>query len=293
MAVSVTELSNPAAPTGPDRSIVVRRISFVADPPDGARVRREFAHPRRMVAVESTADPLDRSRSKPVEQANSLDVVIVPSGSDAGSLPRAMAWMAQSDPLGSGSPISVELKGGTSVEWRPGRAIIRSAAKDTDELLDALIDFAFYEAELRTLEEIVESHEPQAREDVRRAHRISRRDRRHWKRIGETIERLTRARLDFARLEPMFDKAAKTASPAGRRLMRQLSARSDAEARLAALTGRLEALEDLYEGANDRIADLRGWHDGHVLEVIIIVLLILEILLMSGDMYFNFLQFQR
>jgi hypothetical protein len=295
MAVSVTKLSDATAPKMPDRPIVVRRISFVAEPPEGSRARREFAHPRRMVAVEVAADPLEPSRPKSAELAGPLDVVVIPSGSgsDPSSLPRAKAWLAQSDQPGTGSPISAEFKGGATVDWRPGRAIIRGPAADVDELLAALIDFAFFEAELRALEEIVESREPQASEDVGRAYRVSRSDRAHWPRIGETIEQLAQARLTFARLEPMFTRASNSLSPVGRRLMSQLSAQSDAEARLEALTDRLEALEDLYEGANDRIADLRGWHDGHVLEVIIIILLILEILLMSGDMYFNHLQFQR
>ena len=137
---------------------------------------------------------------------------------------------------------------------------------------------------------IVETHEAQAPDDVGLAHRISHRDRAHWARIGETIETLARARLTFARLEPLFASPARTMSPVARRLMRQLSARLDIPARLEALSDRLEALEDLYEGANDRIADYRGWHKGHVMEIIIILLLLLEIVLMGGDLWLHYLE---
>ena len=57
-----------------------------------------------------------------------------------------------------------------------------------------------------------------------------------------------------------------------------------AEARAEALDARLEACEDLYEGANDRVADVKGWHDGFIMELIIVVLLLLEVVLLCADL---------
>ena len=48
---------------------------------------------------------------------------------------------------------------------------------------------------------------------------------------------------------------------------------------------RLEALEDLYEGANDRVADYRWYRSGAWLEIGIIILLIIETVMISFDFY--------
>ena len=60
--------------------------------------------------------------------------------------------------------------------------------------------------------------------------------------------------------------------------------RARCEARAEALDTRLEACEELYEGANDRVADHQGWHRGHVLEVIIVALLLMEVILLCVDL---------
>lgn len=291
MDASVAEPFPAGAFPRPDQAITVRRISFVDTPPAGAVVRREFRQPRLMVAVENAAD-LTRITGTPLEpRTDSLTLIIIASGPVSGSIPETMGWIAEPNHPEEEPGFSIELKNGTTVEWRPTRVTIRDIDQDTDELLPALIDFGFQENELRTLEKIVESREALAQEDVCRSFRISRRDREHWTRIGETIESLTRTRLTLARLEPMFSGASKTLSPLCRRLRRQLIARADVASRLETLSGRLEALEDLYEGANDRIADYQGWHRGHVMEIIIIIMLFIEILLMLGDMYLQYLRF--
>jgi hypothetical protein len=74
--------------------------------------------------------------------------------------------------------------------------------------------------------------------------------------------------------------------------MARLLKKADVEARLAALNDRLEAKEDLYEGANDRVADYRWYRNGHLLEIAIVVLLLVEALVMSADMYIRYLEYQ-
>jgi len=57
------------------------------------------------------------------------------------------------------------------------------------------------------------------------------------------------------------------------------------EARLEAASNRLEAFEDLYEGATDRIADYRWYLSSEWLEVGIIFLLLAEIVLLGFELY--------
>jgi hypothetical protein len=54
---------------------------------------------------------------------------------------------------------------------------------------------------------------------------------------------------------------------------------------MEAASNRLEAFEDLYEGATDRIADYRWYRSGEWLEVGIIFLLLVEIALLGFEIY--------
>ena len=67
-------------------------------------------------------------------------------------------------------------------------------------------------------------------------------------------------------------------------LIRQLSRRATVEDRLSALNDRLEVCEDLYEGAVDRMTDDRWYRKGNLLELIIVILLLIEVVLLGGDM---------
>jgi hypothetical protein len=151
------------------------------------------------------------------------------------------------------------------------------------DLASALIDFAFFESDLRSIERSLETYEADAETDVPRAYRISRKDKAHWARFGERIEALSKLRLLLARVEPKLNHAPKSLPRAVRRVLARLRIGADVEARLEAIDGRLEACEDLYEGASDRVADFRWYHGGHLLETWIIVFLVMESLMIALD----------
>jgi hypothetical protein len=218
-------------------------------------------------------------------------MVLVPPSSTGDGLPNAEAWLAPPDQPEAVPPVVIE-RDDERILWRPGRALVQCKADRREDLVAALTDFAFYEGELRALEEALEAREAQAQADVAFAHRIRQRDRRHWKRFKEMIEYFSQLRLTFARLEPRLARASRTLSPAARPVMARLLKKAGVAARLEAFSDRLEALEDLYEGANDRVADFRWYRDGHLLEIGIVVLLLIEALLMSGDMYIRYLDYR-
>jgi hypothetical protein len=252
-------------------AVTVRRLRFVPDAPPGAVVRRTFAQPRPAVAVEV---PMTLADLPAVGSADPTDQCWVVLAEEP--IRHLDDWL--------GGPAVVVERDGVSIRWRPGRAIVRAPADRHDEVLAALAEFAFHEGELRAIEAAVETQEPQAAADVPLATRVRRQDRRHWKRLGDTLEQLTYHRLTLARLEPRLTKPSRELARDARRLVNGLLRRADVPARLKAVDGRLEALEDLYDGAVDRIADFRWFHGGHRLETIIILLLLLEALLMSIEL---------
>jgi hypothetical protein len=292
MATAATRPLNPAATPRPNQTLSVRRIRFVAEAPADSKVRREFKQPRRTLAVEELAGVTELPPAKVwPEPTDHCWMVLVPPSSTGDGLPNAEAWLAPPDQPEAVPPVVIE-RDDERILWRPGRALVQCKADRREDLVAALTDFAFYEGELRALEEALEAREAQAQADVAFAHRIRQRDRRHWKRFKEMIEYFSQLRLTFARLEPRLARGSRTLSPAARPVMSRLLKKADVAVRLEAFSDRLEALEDLYEGANDRVADFRWYRDGHLLEIGIVVLLLIEALLMSGDMYIRYLDYR-
>jgi hypothetical protein len=176
------------------------------------------------------------------------------------------------------------------IQWRPGKAMLQGPPQNFESLVDALVEFAFLEGELRRLERLLETQEAQAPADVPRAHRIRFRDRKEWRRIGETVEQLYSMRLIYGRLESRFATVLHTMPRESRQAMERLVEESGLEERMTGVSDRLEACEDLYEGANDRIADYHWYLEGSWMEGAIIVLLIIEIILMGADVYLKHLK---
>ena len=161
------------------------------------------------------------------------------------------------------------------------------------DVITALADFGFYEGELHRLESDVEVQEPLAEKDVEFAHRINHRNREHWSRFGETIERFTRDRLIYARLCSQLAFPSISLSPKSRQIVSKLLRECNIEDRLEMYSDRLEALEELYEGANDRVADYRWYRGGHILEWTIVVILIFEAIAMSVELGMHIYEFNR
>jgi hypothetical protein len=249
---------------------MIRRIRFVSETDQGDRVLRRFDHPRSAVAIET----------EPASEASSdseLQVLCIRGGKDTAD----ENWFTR----GTDAPaVLTAEREGVRIDWLPGRAIVRAQGSNEKEALAALADFAFYESELRTLEQAVAAYEPQAEHDVALAYRVAETSRGEWKRLGDTMESLGGIRLKLARLWPCCENSSANLPVEGRRLFARLARRAALVIRLEALDTRLEALEDLYEGATDRIADYRWYRGGHRLEMTIILLLLLEAAFMSAEL---------
>jgi hypothetical protein len=266
-------------------ALVLKRIRFVDQVPAGAKVRREFKQPRHCYAIEDEVALADVP-ARPVwpEPTEHLLVAFVPRSNEGPKL--VASWLAAPDHPEAVPAVELRRKGQV-IYWRPGRVLVQGRVEDADALLAALTDFAYYEGELRSLEETLEQCEQGTEEDAARAHRIRDEEQEHWARFGEMIEYLYVMRLTFARLEPRLAKGSRTLPPEARRVMTRLLARADVEERAEAFSDRLEACEDLYEGANDRVADYRWYRGGHRLELGILLLLSVEVILLLLDLYVN------
>lgn len=240
------------------------RISFVSEIPLGVKPLREYTHPRKIYAIESA----DSSANAGIE-------VVFGEAMLEGS-----------------AAISIK-QDNIAITWQRNQVHVLCPLESRLEVLTALADFGFYEGELHRLECDVEVQEPQAEKDVEFAHRIHHRNKEHWQRFGETIERFTRDRLIYARLCPQLAFPSLTLSPKSRQIVSKLLRESNMEDRLEMYSDRLEALEELYEGANDRVADYRWYRGGHLLEWTIVIILIFEAIAMSCEFGLHIYELNR
>lgn len=256
-----------------------RRIRFVSAPPEPRLVVRTYDQPRTVWAIETTeGDRPGSGDSMAGAESGDIVVTLLPPQRE-GKERRAPSAEAEEGVLWTAR------RENAAVQWRPGKAVVLSEVAARPAIVAAVIDFAFLEGELRSLETFVQKAEPRAEADLPAAHRLARSDRSRWAEMARLHEEVTGARLKFARLEPQFLSGSRSLSPEGRSWFSRLCRRGRVEDRLEAASDRLEALEDFYEAANQRISDYRWYREGHLLETGIIGILVVECLLMLGDIF--------
>src|SRR5205823_11875575 len=107
--------------------------------------------------------------------------------------------------------------------WRPGQALLIGPPERLEEVLPGLIEFAFYEGELRGLEREVELDWPVIEADIDLTHSVTADSLENRAHVDEMTVRTTRRRLRFARLEPCLEKASISLAGPARRLASELA----------------------------------------------------------------------
>jgi hypothetical protein len=285
MTPPVVEMPKAVRASGRQHSIAAKRIRYVSKPPPGAKVLRTFRKPKTCVAVEEAVELTDLRPDGPGDTpTDSFMLVMLPADGMSEAKQLRDSWMVPSDRFDD-VPTTSFTSNSCKIQWRPGKATVQGTPQSTAHVVEALVTFAFLEGELRRVEKLLESQEAVAPSDVPRAHRIRFRDRKEWRRIGETIERLYDMRLTYGRLEAQFELAPHTLPRDSREVMERLVEETGIDHRMEGFSNRLEGCEDLYEGANDRIADYHWYVEGGWMEAIIILLLVFEVVLMATDIY--------
>ena len=285
MASSLEHSAQAASDDVRSEGAELLQLTFAAEAPAGVAAAREFSQPRSARALTVPLAPSSLGQAVSATGA-ATGVIALISPNSSGSLPENVRRKLEGE---SREPPQVSVKQGAEfVEWWPGRALVRAGAEARASVLAALVDFMFYEAELRELEAILAASEERALADLEVGHRVRSRDRQRWNALFDAMERLTRARLIFARLEPELSATRSSLPAAARRWLARLYEAALVDDRAEALNDRLEALEDFYEAATQRVADFRWYLEGRRLEVTIILILVLECLLMAGDIYLHF-----
>jgi hypothetical protein len=249
----------------------VRRILFANHAAPTDRVLLNFANPAPSCAL--LADAAESRASTSHELAVT---VVRPQDVQQG-----LATWAETFAAAEGiAPVYVRYRG-VELLWSPGRAVLLCDPTQVDALLPALAEFARYEAELRLIEQEIAAAWGELEQDNTLAFDVTTTDLARSSEVGGRMERTFRRRIRLARIEPHLGAPATDLSVAARHLGEELREKAAVEDRAEVVSGQLETFEHIYEMASQRMGEYKAARQGHIMELIIIVLLAAEAVLMA------------
>lgn len=264
-----------------------QHVRFVSQANPGEVVLKEFDGPDRQLAVvtpvssEAVWSSLDDQ-----QPPDGLWLLTFPSGS-GGSVQWQRCveqWMAAPQEAERALPIEAAING-CRVLWRPGQVMVEGPEASHEVLVRALVDFAFFERQLRMLEGEIERDWATAEADVSLIHQVGPRDVRRWGHVNEMTQRVTVRRMRYVRLARDLTRMSAEQSGIARQVVPALMARVGIEDRLELVDDQLEVQEDVYELANDRLSEYRYFRVEAVIEAGVAVLLLIEVVVMFRDLY--------
>jgi hypothetical protein len=264
------------------------RIRFVKQVSAGSAPLCSFAdpYPRFAIAESLSVEELLALPVAAEPEEDQLRLVLLPAGlaSPLELQQRAEEWMHRGR-LSAGQPTADLMLRSERILWRPGQALMIGPPDRLQEVLPGLVEFAFYEGELRKLERETEAEWEIAEVDVYLTHSVDAEALERRGHVDEMTLHVTRRRMRFARLEPCLEKASISLCGPARRLATELAMQAEVIDRLGWLDDRLEVCEDLYELANDRLSEFTYFNREFRLELWIIVLLVAEVVIMSVELW--------
>lgn len=274
------------ADTGPTTAdeATLHHIRFVEHASDEQTVLFEFADPTPSKAV-ALSQRLDTPPAAPKEaHAKELTVFVVPRKlkDDPRWRDDVDKWIAPTDELRAASPITIKVKN-VEVQWRPGLAVIHAPPERAEPMLEALVEFAYFEGELRRLEGEIVDFWPEVEGTHPLAYEVKKNDPELFETVGQRMGSALERRSRYARIEPHLCWPPAHLPEAAQELGELLRDEARVEDRLEVVDGQLEVHENVFELSSQRISDYRLSREGYILEMIIIIVLVAESLLILGE----------
>jgi hypothetical protein len=166
--------------------------------------------------------------------------------------------------------------------------VLQCDPEQTEPLLSALAEFAYYEGELRRIETEIVGAWAELEQDKGLAFAVTKADLKRSEAVGGRMSRALERRIKMARIEPHLYEPDAGLPAAGRKLGEELREKARIESRLETVDAQVEVFENIYEMSGQRMGEFRAAAEEHVLEWIIIVLLAGELLLLLVQAIWKF-----
>lgn len=199
--------------------------------------------------------------ASPEEQADVLD--------------RTQAWLDATAASGSSPSLLLTLHG-AKIVWRPGRVAVFAPADRLESVSRAIAEAAAYEAELSSLESLLDAGWKQVHDDAPLAFDFGEPDVRRRASLAAKFQELVGLRTRFVRLAPSVIVPHVYPPTLASQVAERLRERCRMHERLELLEGKLEAQERVYELCGQRSSEYMLGRTGHHLEWAIIFLLLAQ-----------------
>ncbi len=260
------------------------RLRFVAANAARGAITFEFSDPASRQAAGEAVVVVSPPLAEEINAHEALHVLVIPPALKDDSRWREGfgMWLGQPD-----QPEAITIRAGeVHVSWRPGRALIIAPAALVSAALEAVVDFSFFENELRLVEQGIAAAWPTVESDAPLTYRVSNADLARDQDIGQRAQQVLQWRMRHARIEPHLyappARFAKVPAQLGEALRE--SARCEDRAEIA--DGQIEVQEYIYEMASQRMGEFRHAQQGFIMEAIIVGLLVAEVVLMIVEVCF-------
>jgi hypothetical protein len=253
----------------------IQQIQFVSKLAGKQNVLWEFPHPIHRWAVESQPD-------QPIEHvaAESVLILSVPTTDlqdDVEMLQQVQRWVdasSQADP----KSLMMTLQG-TQIFWNHGRLAVLAAPDRLRTITTAMIEFAFYDAELREIERKLGDAWPDLEADMPLAFEFNDQSISRRKQLLQRFQQVLLMRGRLSRIAPHVHSPHVHPATLASQVAERMKERSRMIHRHEYLEEQIEVFERVYEMCGQRSSDFMLTRSGNTLEWIIIVLLGTQILL--------------
>lgn len=265
-----TNAADDALPPGLPVGSEVQRIEFAGDR-GGSTCLLEFTTPERRSAI--VVGP---------EQPASLMLLSVPSQDldQPELLTTARRWIERRDPGAAGEPSVMITLHGAQIFWHDGRAAIIASPERLAAAKTAVVEFAFHDGLLRSIERDIAARWPELEGDAPLAFDFHERWLRRRDELARRFQAFVLLRTRFVRLVPLVNRPPVYPPTLASQISERLRERTRLADRLDFADGQLEVFERVYELCAERSSEFVLARKGHVLEWIIIVFLAFQTLLL-------------
>lgn len=218
-----------------------------------------------------------------------MEVMILPldlTGDNSPTPEGLKSWLDSGD-IVSTQPRVVIKSRAAELTWRPGRMVLRCERDQINSMLKALVEFHYFENELRKIESEIAAGWSDLKQDRRLAFQVSDRDLERSENIGNRMEQTLERRMRHVRIEPRLYLPGLQLSFAAQKLGEELRERTRIEGRCESVDSQIEVFEHVYEMASQRLGEFRDARHGHKLEWIIILLLASEMVWLIAEFLMN------
>ncbi len=265
----------------------VLHIAFARDVQPGQTVLHELPFPWQIKAVVA-GSPNSGSTSLAstvVASAGPLQILTIPAAveDDPQVLTDARSWTVNTN-SGSTVPCLPVTLHGAQIFWSPARAAVIAASDRMPAVQAAIIEFCYFEGELRAIEREIGSRWSQLEIDTPLAFEF------HEQAIAERKELVRRfqmaisIRTRIAKLAPAVECPPVFPPTLASQVSERLKEKSRLSDRLEFVREQTEVFERVYEMCGQRASDFMASRKSHMLEWTIIFLLAVETLLLAVEL---------